>query len=119
MANVFGVNLSKDEVLKRVGDISQIAGALPFEYSSGKAKGTAAVEIRNGSGLRFVVLIDRGMDIAYAEINGVPLSYISKTGIVAPSHYDETDFCAASLRDFLLRVVLPIWEHLALMRVFL
>ena len=46
MANVFGVNLSKDEALKRVGDISQIAGALPFEYSSGKAKGTSAVEIR-------------------------------------------------------------------------
>ncbi len=96
MANIFGENLSKNEILKRVGDISQIAGALPFEYTSGKAKGTAAVEIRNGSGLRFVVLLDRGMDIAYAEIDGIPISYISKTGVVAPTHYDEPDF----LRSF-------------------
>ncbi len=96
MANIFGENLSKNEILKRVGDITQIAGALPFEYTSGKAKGTAAVEIRNGSGLRFVVLLDRGMDIAYAEIDGMPISYISKTGIVSPVHYDEPDF----LRSF-------------------
>ena len=96
MALLFGENLSKIEILKRVGDISQIANAIPFEYSSGKAKGTSAIEVRNGSGLRFVILPDRGMDIAYAEYKGIPVSYISKTGIVSPAHYDESDF----LRSF-------------------
>ena len=95
MAFLFNKELSKTEILKRVGDISQIAGALPFEYTSGKAKGTSAIEVRNGD-LRFVVLTDRGMDIAYAEYKGVPVSYISKTGVVAPSHYVESDF----LRSF-------------------
>ena len=96
MPLLYGKNYTKIEILKRVGDISQIASATRFEYTDGKAKGTAAVEIKNGSGLHFVVLTDRGMDIAYAEINGVPLSFISKTGVVSPTHYDEPDF----LRSF-------------------
>ena len=96
MPLLYGKNYTKTEILKRVGDISQIASATRFEYTDGKAKGTAAVEIKNGSGLRFVVLTGRGMDIAYAEINGVPLSFISKTGVVSPTHYDESDF----LRSF-------------------
>ena len=92
MAFLFGQSLNKTEILRRVGDISQMAGALPFEYTFGKAKGTRAIEIRNGSGLRFVVLPDRGMDIAYAEYKGTAVSYISKTGITSPSHYNEQDF---------------------------
>ena len=96
MPLLYGKNYTKQELLKRVGEMSQIAGATRFEYTDGKAKGTSAVEIKNGSGLRFVVLADRGMDIAYTELNGVPFSYISKTGVVSPAHYDETDF----LRSF-------------------
>ncbi|MBQ8683814.1 MAG: aldose 1-epimerase family protein [Clostridia bacterium] len=88
--------MNKTELRRRVGDMSQLAGALRMEYAEGRAKGTAAIEVRNGSGLRFVVLPDRGMDIAYAELNGVPFSYIGKTGVVAPTHYDEPDF----LRSF-------------------
>lgn len=96
MAQLYGTQFSKSDLLKRVGDISQIAGATRFEYTEGKAKGTAAIEIKNGSGLRFVVLPDRGMDIGYTECNGIAVSYISKTGVVNPAHYDETDF----LRSF-------------------
>lgn len=96
MPKLFGKEYSKTELRKRVGDLSQVAGAVKFQYSDGKAAGTEAIEVRNGSGLRFVVLPGRGMDIAYAELNGVPFSYISKTGIVNASHYDETDF----LRSF-------------------
>ena len=95
MATLFGRNFTKNELRKRIGDISQIAGAVPFEYKSGKAKGTNAIEVRSGN-LRFVILVDRGMDIAYAEYKGIPVSYISKTGIVSPDHYDEPDF----LRSF-------------------
>ena len=86
----------KTELRRRVGDMTQLAGAMRMEYAEGRAKGTAAIEVRNGSGLRFIVLPDRGMDIAYAELNGVPFSYIGKTGVVAPAHYDEPDF----LRSF-------------------
>lgn len=96
MPNVFHESLKKADLLKRVGDITQIAGALPFTYREGKAGGVDAIEVRTGGGLRFVVLPGRGMDIAFAELQGMPLSYISKTGVVSPAHYDEKDF----LRSF-------------------
>lgn len=96
MATLFGKNYTKTELRKRIGDISQIGGATEFTYSQGKANAVKAIEVRNGSSLKFVILPDRGMDIAYAEYKGVPISYISKTGIVSSSHYDEPDF----LRSF-------------------
>ena len=96
MPELFGEKLTKAELRKRVGDLSQVAGATVFTYADGKALGTRAVEVKNGSGLRFVVMLDRGMDISYAEYKGVPFSYISKTGVVAPAHYVEQDF----LRSF-------------------
>ncbi len=96
MPTLFGKNFTKTELRKRIGDISQIASATEFTYSQGKANGVKAIEVRNGSGLRFVILPDRGMDIAYAEYKGTPISYISKTGIVSSNHYSEPDF----LRSF-------------------
>lgn len=96
MPKLFGKDLTKTEILKRVGDITQIAGAIRYTYGEGKAKGTDAIEVKTGGGLRFVILPDKGMNIAYAEVNGIPFSYISKTGIVSPVHYDEKDF----LRSF-------------------
>lgn len=96
MPKLFGKQMTKKEICERVGDISQIAGALPFTYDSGKAKGASAIEVRTGSGLRFIILLDKGMNIAYAEYKGLPFSYISKTGVVSSVHYDEPDF----LRSF-------------------
>lgn len=48
MPKLFGKHMTKTEICERVGDISQIAGALPYTYDSGKAKGTAAVEVKTG-----------------------------------------------------------------------
>lgn len=96
MPKLFSKELTKTEILKRVGDISQIAGATSFTYSDGKAQGTRAIEVKTGGGLRFVILPDKGMNIAYTDLCGIPFSFISKTGVVAPTHYDEKDF----LRSF-------------------
>lgn len=96
MPKIFGKDLTKKEILKRIGDITQLAGAVRYTYGEGKAKGTDAIEVKTGGGLRFIILPDKGMNIAYAEVNGIPFSYISKTGVVAPTHYDEKDF----LRSF-------------------
>ena len=96
MPYLFGENLSKTQLRERIGDMSQIAGATLVTYGDGKAADSRAVEIKTGSGLYFIVSPDRGMDITYASYKGIPLSYISKTGPVAPAHYDEADF----LRSF-------------------
>lgn len=96
MLDLFGEKLNRKNLRKYIGDISQIAGAKELEFISGKSKGTKAIEVKNGSGLSFTILPDRGMDIAYFEYKGIPLSYISKTDIVSPSYYQKGGF----LRSF-------------------
>jgi len=72
----------------KTGNISQIAGLRHYEFADGKAKGVEAVEVRTGSGFCFTVLPGRGMDIAWTEYRGVPINYMSKTGIVSPAYYE-------------------------------
>jgi hypothetical protein len=57
------------------------------EFSNGFEHGVKVAIVRNGE-LDFLVAIDRGMDIVNAEYKGVPLSWISPTGIVAPAFYE-------------------------------
>lgn len=88
----------KEELLSFIGDIKQIAGAVPFEYSDGKAKSVRGVKIKNGSGLEFIVLPDRCMDIPEISLNGIPLSYNSPTGITSPVYFESSG--AEWLRSF-------------------
>jgi len=81
---------SRQFLHKRIGDMSQIVGLKRYAFSEGKAKGVEAVDVKTGGGLSFTVLPGRGMDIAWAEFKGIPFSYISKTGIVSPSHFESS-----------------------------
>lgn len=83
------INSKKMDLLKHVGDISQIAGVRDSIIQGGKAGGVRAFNVRNGSGLEFTVLPDRCMDIYELSFKGINLSYISKTGVVAPQYYQE------------------------------
>ena len=89
---------SKREMLKYVGDSSQLFGIKEYILSGGRAKGIKAFDIRNGSGLEFTVLADRCLDIAGLTFKGINCSYISKNGIVAPEHFDGHS--ASFLRKF-------------------
>lgn len=73
----------------KIGNMSQIAGMRRYIFAEGKAKGVEAVEVHTGAGLEFTVLPGRGMDIAWTEYRGVPINYMSKTGIVSPSYYES------------------------------
>lgn len=81
---------SKRNILKYVGDLSQMFGTKEYTMNDGKAKGVRAIDIKNGSGLEFTILPDRCMDIAWLSYMGKNISYISKTGIVAPQYYNES-----------------------------
>lgn len=72
----------------KLGNMAQVAGIRRCEFADGKAKGTEALEIRTGTGLEFTVLPGRGMDIAETKYRGMPLSYMSKTGVVSSEHYE-------------------------------
>ena len=73
----------------KIGNISQIAGLRHYEFVDGKAKGVEAVEVHTGAGLEFTVLPGRGMDIAWTSYRGIPVNYMSKTGIVSPAYYES------------------------------
>lgn len=89
MANIFGQELSKRQLMERVGDISQIAGIKRYRLEEGKKDSVIAIDMKNGSGLEITALPGRGMDIANCTYKGIPLAWISKCGISSPSYYEE------------------------------
>ena len=90
--------MTKREMLKYVGDFSQLFGIKEYKLSGGKANGVKAFDVKNGSGLEFTVLADRCLDISGLSFKGINCSYISKTGIVAPEYYNENSI--GFLRSF-------------------
>lgn len=88
MAHLFGREWRRDDLLRRVGDISQIGGARPVVYREGPEAGVEAIEVRTGSGFAFTVLPGRGMDIGMADYRGASLCWRSSTGEVAASFYE-------------------------------
>ena len=81
-------NYRRSEVLRRVGNVTQIAATRHVVLSDGRAKGIAAVDFDSGSGFRFTVLPDRGMDISAASYRGTNLVYLTPNGEVHPSFYE-------------------------------
>jgi len=88
MASLFGKNMSRKDILERVGDISQLAGVRVVELADGRERGVRAAQFRTAGGLAFTVLIDRGMDLDRADYKGVPLCWRSATQSVHPSYFE-------------------------------
>lgn len=88
MLRLYGKEFSRSELLRYIGDISQIAGVRRYELREGNEKGVEAVDFRTGCGFSFTVLPGRGMDISFAEYNGIPLCWRSPTGEVEASFYE-------------------------------
>ncbi|MFH1230173.1 MAG: aldose 1-epimerase family protein [Planctomycetota bacterium] len=98
MPFLYDKQFSREEILKKVGDISQIGGVKPYELTEGNQKGVKAVDFRTGTGFGFTVLPGRGMDISSADYNGIPLCWHSATGAVAPEYFESEG--AGWLRSF-------------------
>ena len=86
---LYGRLVERKDLTRRVGQISQIAGARACELSSGLAKGVEAIDVKTGSGFEFTVLPGRGLDIAWASYKGASVGYISKSGVVGSAHFVE------------------------------
>jgi hypothetical protein len=89
MARLYGRKYTREQLLARTGDLSQIGGVRRVRFADGPAKGVEAAEFRTGSGLAFTALIDRGLDISTAEWCGRSLAWRSSTGEVHPHAYDD------------------------------
>jgi len=88
MTTLYSKRYTREELLKRVGNISQVGRVILSSLQDGPEAGVRAAEFRTGSGLDFVVLLDRGMDISRAEYNGASLAWRSAAGDVHPSFHE-------------------------------
>lgn len=79
------------ELKQLAGDLQALAGVRLVEYQEGKMRGLRVAQVWTGSGFRFDVLLDRGMDIGMAEHNGRPLAWQSP-GLAAPQYYDPSKY---------------------------
>jgi len=91
MIKFFNKEYSFKELEERVGDFSQLAGVKRYSFTSGRSKGVEAVDVKTGSGLEYTILLDRALDIAWAEYKGIPLAYMTQAGVVAPQYYDSNN----------------------------
>jgi len=73
---LFGHNRQRDELRRLVGTEAQVAGVRLVELADGRTRGVRAADVYTGSGFRFTVLLDRGMDVGAAEHAGRPLAWL-------------------------------------------
>jgi hypothetical protein len=87
MPVIFGRSHDKDELRRLVGAESQLAGVRLVHLADGRVRGDRAAEVWTGSGFRFLVLLDRGMDIGSAEHAGRALAWLHPA-LASPAHYE-------------------------------
>src|SRR5438105_12153594 len=88
---VFRTDISRSELLRRVGNLAQIGGVELLAHEQGYARGTRFLDFRTGSGFRFSVQVDRGMDPGYAEFGGASLAWLPPKLFPAPSYWENDD----------------------------
>ena len=68
MSEIFGSDWTRRDLLRRVGDASQLAGIRRATLLDGRERGVKVFGFRTGGGLNFTVVPSRGMDIANASL---------------------------------------------------
>ena len=90
MVFLYGRQWSRSELSRYVADMAQLGGVRPVQFQDGPEAGVRGLEFRTGAGLAFTVLPDRGMDVGLAEIDGVPLSFMTAVGYAHPAYFEST-----------------------------
>ena len=88
MAKYMGRPMTRQDILRSVGHISQIAEVRSTEILTGRGGGSKALAVKTGSGLEFTVLQDKCMDIFDVRYKGINLGFIAKPGVTAPQYFD-------------------------------
>ena len=78
--------------LESHAEISQIAGFTRSILGDGLENGVEIIEMRSGAGLRLGVCPSRALDVVFAELNGVNLTWRHPNGAIAPAFYGAGNF---------------------------
>jgi hypothetical protein len=82
--NLYGSDITSNELLRRVGRLDQVAGVRLVTLGDGNERGVRVLEFRTGSGFIFELLVDRAFDIGRCEFQGKPLAWESPVGYGGP-----------------------------------
>lgn len=79
---VYGAD--RAELTRRIGTIAQLAKIDRFVEEEGPARGARRIRIVTGGGLEIDIHPDRALDLGQVTYRGVPVAWMSPTGMVAP-----------------------------------
>ena len=116
MVDLYGTVLSRRDLSRRSGALSQFAGVRLVTLSDGLERGIRCLEFRTGTGLCFTVLVDRAMDIADCEHKGRAFGWHSPSGFRHPGLSDiESEGGLGWLRSFSGLLVTCGLDHVGFM----
>lgn len=90
MAKIFGQELTKKEMLERLGNISSLAGITRLDRVGGRADGMHTYEVLNER-MRFTVHADKAMDIGAMYYDGMPLFFLARPGQMNSLWYSDCE----------------------------
>lgn len=79
--------MNRDEMLRHVGSMQQLAYVRPVTYQEGRSGGLRAFEIKNGP-MFCQVLADKCLDVGEFSYKGVGINFLSKPGLQGRNPYD-------------------------------
>jgi hypothetical protein len=84
--------MDRADVRRRVGSMRQAGGVQLVSLEEGMERGVRVIEFNTGTGFRFGVCVDRGMDVTFCEQNGASLAWMPPKGFVSPTHFEGGRF---------------------------
>ena len=116
MVELFGRSMSRLDVERHAGALSQFAGVRLMTLGDGLERGIRMLEFRTGTGLCFTVLVDRALDIADCEHQGRAIGWNSPAGFRHPGlHEYEGEGGLSWLRSFSGLIVTCGLDHILFM----
>lgn len=73
---------------RKLGDTDQLVRVDRMQATEGMAAGSPVLIVRNPAGISFDVLLDRALDIGWADASGLPLAWTSARGRVAAVRHE-------------------------------
>lgn len=77
----------KQELMKHIGTMQQIAYVRPVTYQEGRSAGLKAYEVKNGC-MTYQILADKCLDVCELTYKGINMNFLSKPGLQGRNHYD-------------------------------
>jgi len=90
--------MKRTEIEQYIGNQLQIGGCRKYTLTDGRSRGLRGIDVDSGSGLKYTILPDRGMDISLASYKGINLVYLTCSGESHPAFYEPEK--AGWLRTF-------------------